>query len=509
MTRLRIRTPSRLHFGLLGWGPHATRQFGGVGLMIDAPGIELAAEPAPRWTAEGPLAARALQVAERVAGRFIAMGVPIPPARITILRAPEEHVGLGVGTQLSLAVARAVIGARRPPRPLDRGARRALRPRPPFGDRPPRLRPRRPDRRRRPTFGREHPPPARPPRIPRRVVRPRHPPRADPKPPRARRSSRLRPPPADPRRGHRPPLPPRPARPAPRRPRTRPRLLRRRPRRDPAPRRTRLRPRAGGDLRPRSARIPRLPAQGRGPPRRRAELLGADPLCVHRPPPGRPRRPPPSPPRPPRPRPRLRLLDRGQSPRRRLRNLPPEPGSGRRAGRKRTARDPNGGRGRSRGGIPAMTDFRALGTIMGPAGLTAVFGMGTGVAPPVWSPGRRPRGGHAARPRRSGGDHARDDPRHGSSDRGTGVRLAAARPRAGGSWPAGPSGAVSCRPPGSRAAPRAGGGVAIGVVKPSAVGTGPLRRSPAVHSRPIDLVVFQEPSGLAPSETSSWRGLRA
>ena len=33
-----------------------------------------------------------------------------------------------------------------------------------------------------------------------------------------------------------------------------------------------------------------------------------------------------------------------------------------------------------------MTDFRAKGTIMGPAGLTAVFGMGTGVTPPVWSP---------------------------------------------------------------------------------------------------------------------------
>jgi hypothetical protein len=33
-----------------------------------------------------------------------------------------------------------------------------------------------------------------------------------------------------------------------------------------------------------------------------------------------------------------------------------------------------------------MTDFRARGTIMGLAGLTAVFGMGTGGAPPVWSP---------------------------------------------------------------------------------------------------------------------------
>ena len=43
-----------------------------------------------------------------------------------------------------------------------------------------------------------------------------------------------------------------------------------------------------------------------------------------------------------------------------------------------------------------MTDFRAWGTIMGLAGLTAVFGMGTGVAPPVSSPGIRPAGGQAA-----------------------------------------------------------------------------------------------------------------
>jgi hypothetical protein len=32
---------------------------------------------------------------------------------------------------------------------------------------------------------------------------------------------------------------------------------------------------------------------------------------------------------------------------------------------------------------------------MGPAGLTAVFGMGTGVTPPVWSPEMYPAGGQA------------------------------------------------------------------------------------------------------------------
>ena len=45
--------------------------------------------------------------------------------------------------------------------------------------------------------------------------------------------------------------------------------------------------------------------------------------------------------------------------------------------------------------IPAITDFRAKGTIMGRAGLTAVFGMGTGVTPPVWSPEKYPAGGQA------------------------------------------------------------------------------------------------------------------
>ena len=73
------------------------------------------------------------------------------------------------------------------------------------------------------------------------------------------------------------------------------------------------------------------------------------------------------------------------------------PGSGR--GAKRNPAGDRWGSGAGWWGIPAMTDFRAKGTIMGPAGLTAVFGMGTGGAPPVWSPGKRPAGGlgHAGR----------------------------------------------------------------------------------------------------------------
>jgi beta-ribofuranosylaminobenzene 5'-phosphate synthase len=106
MSRYRIRTPSRLHFGLLAWGPQAPRQFGGVGLMIESPALVVSAEPAPETGARGPLSGRALEVARAVAEALAGEGVGAAPCLLRVERAPAEHVGLGVGTQLSLAVAR-------------------------------------------------------------------------------------------------------------------------------------------------------------------------------------------------------------------------------------------------------------------------------------------------------------------------------------------------------------------------------------------------------------------
>ena len=107
--RLIVRTPSRLHFGLLGWSQDAPRQFGGVGLMVESPGIELSAEPASVWSADGPLAARIQQVIDRLRSQELPEGIALTPARICVQGVPVEHVGLGVGTQLSLAVTRAVL----------------------------------------------------------------------------------------------------------------------------------------------------------------------------------------------------------------------------------------------------------------------------------------------------------------------------------------------------------------------------------------------------------------
>ena len=111
----RVTAPSRLHFGLLHvpteglthW-PDGTpvRHFGGLGLMIDRPGLELRVEPADEWSATGPLADRALAFARRFTqgSRELADR----RFRIEVAHAPPEHVGLGVGTQLGMAVNKAL-----------------------------------------------------------------------------------------------------------------------------------------------------------------------------------------------------------------------------------------------------------------------------------------------------------------------------------------------------------------------------------------------------------------
>jgi hypothetical protein len=123
---------------------------------------------------------------------------------------------------------------------------------------------------------------------------------------------------------------------------------------------------------------------------------------------------------------------------------------------------------------------------MGLAGLTAVFGMGTGVAPPVSSPGIRPAGGHAA-PDASSRDGGRSVTQA-APVRGP-RRVVVARRLSPDACRGGHFREARATPTPSRG--EAGGS---GWSSRLAVRTGRLRRSPAVHSRPIDLVVFQEPT---------------
>ncbi|HEV3002964.1 MAG TPA: hypothetical protein VGX78_00815 [Pirellulales bacterium] len=96
--------PSRLHFGMLGFGQPGARQFGGVGAMIDAPGLRLSIVAAERFGVKGPLAERVFEFVEHM--RTCAPWLPSElPCRIEVESAPRPHVGLGSGTQLAMAVA--------------------------------------------------------------------------------------------------------------------------------------------------------------------------------------------------------------------------------------------------------------------------------------------------------------------------------------------------------------------------------------------------------------------
>ena len=105
-----VETGSRLHFGLFrlppaGPWPANERYFGGCGLMLREPAVRVAVAPAADWSADGPSAGRALEFARRLAAAHPGR---VPPHRVAVEACPPEHAGLGAGTQLALAVGRAL-----------------------------------------------------------------------------------------------------------------------------------------------------------------------------------------------------------------------------------------------------------------------------------------------------------------------------------------------------------------------------------------------------------------
>lgn len=103
-----VTTGARLHFGFLAHGRPGERQFGGVGAMIDRPGFIVRVSRAPcddiqcsSWNSR----------IESLLARLRAAGEPdvtSGPLHVEITGAPPEHAGLGSGTQLAMAVAKAV-----------------------------------------------------------------------------------------------------------------------------------------------------------------------------------------------------------------------------------------------------------------------------------------------------------------------------------------------------------------------------------------------------------------
>ncbi len=99
-----VEAPARLHFGVLDLRGRLGRRFGGLGAAIPCPSLLLEATPAEEVIAKGPDAERAGDFARR----FVAFhGLP-GGVRLTLHRTIPSHAGLGSGTQLGLAVARAL-----------------------------------------------------------------------------------------------------------------------------------------------------------------------------------------------------------------------------------------------------------------------------------------------------------------------------------------------------------------------------------------------------------------
>ena len=106
MTNLVVTAPARLHFGMLDPAGMGARRFGGFGVGIEYPRVVVAARPRPgdAVTATGSQADRAEGFARRARSTFgLRSGV-----EITVHEAIPPHAGLGSGTKLGLAIARAV-----------------------------------------------------------------------------------------------------------------------------------------------------------------------------------------------------------------------------------------------------------------------------------------------------------------------------------------------------------------------------------------------------------------
>jgi beta-RFAP synthase len=99
-----VEAPARLHFGLLDLRGDLGRRFGGLGAALEAPRLVLEARPADTLSAEGPDRARVIEYASRVVESHRLPGGAALHVRETL----PAHSGLGSGTQLALATARAL-----------------------------------------------------------------------------------------------------------------------------------------------------------------------------------------------------------------------------------------------------------------------------------------------------------------------------------------------------------------------------------------------------------------
>ena len=95
-----VFAPARLHMGFIDLGGTLGRQFGSIGVGVNEIATRLSISGADELNATGPSCERAVKYARKIAEK---LGVDCSLS-IRIHEAIPEHIGLGSGTQLALAV---------------------------------------------------------------------------------------------------------------------------------------------------------------------------------------------------------------------------------------------------------------------------------------------------------------------------------------------------------------------------------------------------------------------
>jgi beta-ribofuranosylaminobenzene 5'-phosphate synthase len=102
--KVHIKTPARLHLGLIDLNGDLGRLFGGLGVGIDRPNVILEAQQSKKLEVTG----EKTELTEALAKRFLKTYNIKTNAAIHVKQTIPEHTGLGSGTQLSLAIATAL-----------------------------------------------------------------------------------------------------------------------------------------------------------------------------------------------------------------------------------------------------------------------------------------------------------------------------------------------------------------------------------------------------------------
>lgn len=103
-TTVHVDTPARLHLGFMDMSGALGRRFGSLGLSIEAFRTDLQVQRAQATTATGPGAERAVRYATEILSSLqVSDGLSI-----SLNSAIPDHLGLGSGTQMALAVGHAI-----------------------------------------------------------------------------------------------------------------------------------------------------------------------------------------------------------------------------------------------------------------------------------------------------------------------------------------------------------------------------------------------------------------